>query len=710
MKRAVQLCFVVFICSLVPSFFATTTSAQATVVVYADALASGWSDWSWSTTRNFSNASPVHAGTASIAATYTAAWGGFYLHANSALTSSGFTAVQFWIHGGSTGNEQIAFKVIDASNGNWNNSANVTPIANTWTLITVTLASVGNPGTIAGLAWQDNSGGAQPTFYIDDISIVGVNTPPVPLALSVDASANRHAISPYIYGMNWASEALAAELNLPVDRYGGNATTRYNYLDDTFNAASDWYFENVPNANANPDQLPNGSASDKFVEQDRRTGTKTIMTLPLIGWTPKSRAWACGFSVTKYGAQQATDPYRPDCGNGNYPNGTPITGNDPLDTSIAITQTFAQNWMQHLIGNYGAAANGGVLFYNLDNEPMLWNSTHRDVHPSPTSYDELRNRTYQYAAAIKATDPTAKILGPVLWGWSAYFYSALDDATNNADRLAHNNTPFLDWYLQQMRAYEQANGARILDYLDIHFYPQNGVALSPAGDATMQALRLRSTRALWDPTYADESWINQTAEGPYVRLIPRMRDWVNNNYPGTKIALGEYNWGALDDINGALAQADILGIFGRESLDLAALWDPPTSAQPGAFAFRMYRNYDGAAKKFGDVSVRAASTDQGQLAIYAAQRSSDNALTLMMINKTTSMLTSTVSLNGFAPSGNAQVYRYDANNLIAIVRQADQAVNASGFSASFPANSITLVVIPGRLNTSMPLFLPLIKR
>ena len=52
----------------------------------------------------------------------------------------------------------------------------------------------------------------------------------------------------------------------------------------------------------------------------------------------------------------------------------------------------------------------------------------------------------------------------------------------------------MPWYLQQMQAYEQQNGVRVLDYLDLHYYPQaNGVSLSTAGNATTQALRLRST-------------------------------------------------------------------------------------------------------------------------------------------------------------------------------------------------------------------------
>jgi hypothetical protein len=264
--------------------------------------------------------------------------------------------------------------------------------------------------------------------------------------------------------------------------------------------------------------------------------------------------------------------------------------------------------------------------------------------------------------------------------------------------------------LQQMKAYQDAHSLRILDYLDVHYYPQaSGVALSSAGSTATQQLRLRSTRALWDPTYEDESWIADVSEGPYVRLIPRMKEWVAANYPGTKLAITEYNWGALDHINGALTQAEVLGIFGREGLDLATLWGPPDADQPGAFAFRMYRNYDGAGSAFGEASVHAASADQEKLSIYAARRSSDGALTLVVINKTATPLTSELTLSNFAPASWAQVYRYSATNLAAIVQAADQAVSAAGFSAAFPANSITLFIIPAGGPPPPPvMYLPLI--
>src|SRR5436190_18539094 len=68
-------------------------------------------------------------------------------------------------------------------------------------------------------------------------------------ALSVDAAAGLHSISPNIYGLNFADEDLANDIDLPVRRWGGNTTTRYNWQLDIANHASDWYFQNIPEDN-----------------------------------------------------------------------------------------------------------------------------------------------------------------------------------------------------------------------------------------------------------------------------------------------------------------------------------------------------------------------------------------------------------------------------------------------------------------------------
>jgi len=527
--------------------------------------------------------------------------------------------------------------------------------------------------------------------------------------LKVDVRKDRHAISPDIYGVNFAgssfSKAQLRSTGISLDRWGGNSTTRYDFGTGFHNTGSDWYFENIPPDSTHP--LPH----EALIAADRAAGLRTIITMPLIGWTPKAASpdvhpFACGFPVASFHTQDSTDPYDPACGNG-VKNGVPLSGNDPTATSRAIGPATVKGWVQDLVSAYGNGSAGGVTYYELDNEPALWDDTHRDVRPAPLTYDELLSRTKDYATAIKAADASAMTLGPSDWGWCAYIYSPSDNGGcgPGADRTAHGDLAFVPWYLRQLHAADVAGGGRLLDVLDEHFYPQSGIALQPAGNAARQALRLRATRSLWDPTYIDESWISDLAPGGIaVRFIPRMRAWVAAEYPGTKVGITEYNFGGLESLNGALTQADILGIFGRERLDLATLWDPGAASAPWAFAFRMFRDYNGTGGRFGDVSVRARSVDpaqpsrsnggQDKLAVYAALRTGDGALTAVVINKSGSDLASPLTLTGFTPGTKAQVWRYSATDIRAIKHLGDVPTTGGRIALTYPAHSITMLVVP----------------
>ncbi|GAA3432622.1 glycoside hydrolase family 44 protein [Kutzneria kofuensis] len=505
-------------------------------------------------------------------------------------------------------------------------------------------------------------------------------------ALSVDVSAARHAISPDIYGLNGGDPAFSAEIGQPVARWGGNAATRYNFKNHTYNTGSDWYFENI----VADDQ----HSVEGVVKSDLDRGIKPVVTVPLIGWvakdSPSSHPFTCGFPATRFPQQDKFDQWDANCGNGQL-NQQNLTG-VPTDSSIRADAAFDGEMVSHLVDQFGTAAQGGVPIYELDNEPVLWSSTHRDVHPDPVSDDELGSKGTAAAAAIKAADPSAAVLGPSGWGYCEWVASGLDGCGPGADAAAHGGLNLSQWYLKNMKDYSDAHGGkRYLDYFDQHFYPQ----ISGDKDPATNALRLRSVRSLWDPTYVEESWIGPSGvNAPPLQFIRTMKSWIAQYYPGTKTAITEYNWGALDDINGALAEADILGIFGREGLDLATMWGEPKPTDPGAYAFRMYRDYDGAGSRFGDVSVSATAADQGQLAVYAAQRSSDKALTVMVVNKTDGDLTSPLSVAGFDNAAAAQRYTYSPDNLGAIVRGGDLQVSNGHVDATYPANSITLLVLP----------------
>lgn len=537
-------------------------------------------------------------------------------------------------------------------------------------------------------------------------------------AISIDAGAARHPISPDIYGINeygvpaTPSADPAQRLPFTTRRWGGDTSTRYNWKLDSHNLAGDWFFEVFPEDHPKDDpvnvaQLPDNSAFDKFVARSQGQRIKSLGTMPILPWATKNRATkTCSYSIAKYGPQQQKDQYAPDCGNGTTPDGKSNVKNDPNDVSVPVDPSFMSDWVKHVMNRYGAMAEGGLAVWELDNEPTWWMAVHKDIHPNAATYDETLALNIQAAAAIKSVDPTALIGGATPPGWESYFFSARDLQAgwatgpdykywnNPVDRKAHDNLEYLAWYLREMQKYEATHGIRLIDYLDVHGYiaPDKIEFGRYTGDPAVDDLRLQSTREFWDPNYMppreDMQKQNLTPQ-----LIPRLRKWVSDYYPGTKTAITEYNWGAMEHITGAIAQADLLGIFGREGLDLATLWGPPTPAQPGAFAYRIFLDYDQAGGRFGETSVQAVSGNPDQLSVFAAERS-DHVLTVLVLNKSRSALSSQISLANFMPSAAAQVWRYTSDNQSAIVRGTDQPVDLTGFNASFAPYSLTLFVIP----------------
>ena len=387
------------------------------------------------------------------------------------------------------------------------------------------------------------------------------------VTIDVDASLNRRPIDPNIYGVAHATPAELADLNVPLNRNGGNNTTRYNWQLNADNRGSDWYFQSIGDSSATA-----GERGDTFVANARSANAQAMLTVPMVDWVAKvgpNRTKLASFSIAKYGAQTGNDwQWFADAGNGVRTNGQFVTGNDPGDANVPSNAVFQEGWVRHLVGRWGTHANGGVRYYILDNEPSLWHATHRDVHPAGATMEEVRNRMLDFAGRIKAVDPTALVAGPEEWGWSGYLFSGADQqygSTNGwsflPDRSNHGGMDYLPWLLQALQQRHSATGQRLLDIFTVHYYPQGGEFSNDVSSA-MQLRRNRSTRSLWDPAYVDESWI-----GDRVQLIRRLKNWVALYYAGTPIGITEYNWGAEAHVNGATAQADIFGIFGREGLE-----------------------------------------------------------------------------------------------------------------------------------------------
>lgn len=299
------------------------------------------------------------------------------------------------------------------------------------------------------------------------------------VAVQVDAAANRRAIDPRIYGVNWASAEQLAALNAPIHHWGGNSVTRYNWQQNADNRGSDWYFESIPGGSATA-----GASADSFIADSFQGGAEPMMTVPIIGWVARvgpGRSKLAGFSAAKYGAQQDCDwRWLPDACNGVRTDGLKVTGNDPNDANVPSTPAFQKLWVEHLVTRWGGAANGGLKYYIYDNEPTLWHETHRDVRA--TGVTELRDAIVAHGTAIREAEPDARLVGPEVWGWMAYFWSGYDQQHMSQtccwscwpDRDANGGTPFMPWLLAQLRQHEVSTGVRLLDVFTVHYYPQAG--------------------------------------------------------------------------------------------------------------------------------------------------------------------------------------------------------------------------------------------
>ncbi len=683
--------------------------------VYDNGLAGGFEDWGWAS-RDFAYAGQFHS--APVALRWQPdGWAGIYLHNGAHFDVVDYLSLRFWVRGEGSGGQQL--RVAIWLDGGERASADLDDYlsaggisSSEWREAVLPFAALGlAAGSFNELIFQDTTGGDQSAVLLDDIRFVADLTPPGPVAVLVDPALDRRPVSDLIYGVNFASAEQLAAVGYTVNRWGGNRTTRYNWLLDVDNSAFDWFFQNYA-GDGDPGQLPAGSGADQFLLATRAADVEAVLTLPLLGRVAgpdRERRWS--FSQALYGPQLQDEcsyfganppPWcNPDAGNGQCDPAVntsgycsvdgEIVGNDPDDTSLPVAASFVTGWLDFVATRIGPPATGGLRFAALDNEPMLWNSTHRDLHPAPATYDELWSRTATLAAAVKAAAPDLALLGPDTWGWCDLWTSAADAAAgpsclDGADRQAHGGLPFVAWYLEQVCDQLATTGVRLVDYLDVHYYPQSGEAFGGEGYA---ALRLRSIRELWDPTYTSQSWI-----GDEVALVPRLEGWIAAHCPGTRLALTEYSWGADEAPSGALAQAELLAILGREGVDLATRWVVPASGSKTEEAFRLFLRYDGAARVLGE-SVRATTSDVDAVGAYALRGHADE-LFVLLFNKDDEAREVGVTLVG-PTAGSFALHRFTASTPLG---SAGSATPAGGvLSLTLPARSATLAV--GRVTSDL---------
>jgi len=567
--------------------------------------------------------------------------------------------------------------------------------------------------------------------------------PSTSIAVTVDVS-NQHPMSLYVYGGAFPAklaapvnaQSTALNIDLTAVRWGGNASSTYNWQLGTSNAASDNFFEDLSFCGVGGSATNSPCAdsdSVQFIKDVESALNAPVMTMPMLPWAAQNPAssgnghWS--FSVARDGAQCHTDPQNSDAGDGialssncnTQPTYLTASSTDINDAYVPLLDDHSQtcpsgtscvyrsDWAAALSAAFAVKSFFPHL-YEMDNEMDMWGITHRDIHPNPSGYDEMANVYLTEANKLKGWDPQAVRLGPVSCCWWLYWNGA-----NSNDKAAHAGVDFLPWWLNQIYWQDQISGARSLDVFDFHAFPDATTTDStgnPLPKAQLQALAASIFRDYWDPTFVSPSTtINQqgaTSIQPNKTIpfrIPRMRALVNTIYPGTPLAITEWNaaFAGESDFSTALADADAYGIMGRENVYVASRWTAPVPANPNYWALRLYTNYDGLDDLFGYISVSDTHNgDPNLFSSYAALGGfAVNTPNIMVINKDPQNSAQVqFTLSNFSPT-TYQSFTLASPSPTIITASAQQPWSSVQY---FPPYSITLVSVSGSITSAGPVF------
>ncbi len=442
--------------------------------------------------------------------------------------------------------------------------------------------------------------------------------------ISIDLAGQRKEISPLIYGVNqYTCQDDMRDLTVNSIRQGGNRMSAYNWENNASNAGSDWQHSSDNNL-SNSDEPADCVQELSKIAETYGIGYK-LTTLQMAGYASADKDG----TVTE-------DEIAPS----DRWNEVIASKGAPFDETPDLTdgKVYMDEYVNYIVNKLGDSTSPtGIQGYSLDNEPALWSHTHSRMHPDALTIEELSTKSVDLAAAVKKVDPNAEIFGPALYGYTAFDHLADDDTSDEWENIkaANGYHWYLDCYLDRMKKAEEEYGTRLLDVLDIHYYSES--ARNGADD------RLQSVRTLYEKGFAENSWIGQWCQ-ENVPILPTVQASIDKYYPGTKLAISEYNFGGDNDTSGTIAQAEALGCYADAGVYFATLWGNGAYILSG---LDLYTNFDGKGGAFGDQLVPTETDDVSLSSSYSAINGDDTGyVTAMITNKSkTETENAVISLN-----------------------------------------------------------------
>lgn len=528
------------------------------------------------------------------------------------------------------------------------------------------------------------------------ISVFFMNTFTVPVTLvstegsynlnvTVDTTGYRRSISPYIYGINNSRGGEIPPVTTFSARQGGNRYSAYNWETNASSAGADWqHYSDAYLVNFKKDKLaiPGSPALDFAHDMAAQNTDYKITTLQMAGYVSADMDGA----VTEEEIAPS-DRWIPVRASKNAPFSLVP---DTEDNFVYIDEYV--NYLVQTLGDSGTKT--GFQGYSLDNEPSIWSGTHGRMHPEKTTCREIISKSIEFASAVKSVDSGAEIYGGVMYGFNAYksFNNAVDWET-----VGKGYDWFISYYLDEMAKAEKQNGRRLIDVLDLHYYSEakGQERVTSCQDYTHTdciEARLQAPRSLWDSTYTENSWIGQYNE-KYLPLMPLINQSIEKYYPGTKLSFTEYSFGGGNHISGAIAEADVLGIFAKYGVYMANNWAVVPDESYTHAAMNLYTNYDGNGAKFGDTLVQAERYDIEKSSVYASINGTDESkMNIVLMNKSqTDTQNANIQITSGADYDSAKVYGITSDSSEIKLLQTITGITDNTFTLELPALSVVQI-------------------
>lgn len=455
-----------------------------------------------------------------------------------------------------------------------------------------------------------------------------------PVRIDIDATKDKKPVSPFIYGKNnvlpstFLNSGTTDEITKAIEagvrfvrQGGGNNSTKYNWR-LKLSSHPDWYNNVYPN---------DWDASAKNL-LDKMPGVQGMWSFQLLGKAAANTK--NNFNDWGYNQSKWWEGVAQNLAGGGQVNTTGTKAKVEGNPDLYLMEWTSDSTVGILDKWFGAKGlgydNTKMRYWNMDNEPEIWSGTHDDVMKTQITAEEFMQRYFRVAKAARAKFSNIKLVGPVPaneWQWYRW--------GNGAIPYKGKNYCWLEYFILRIAEEEIASGIKLLDVLDIHYYPSSSDA----------ATCLQFHRVFFDRNYMyPEANGVKTVNGGWDAsinkeyILGRCTDWLVK-YKGTShgvtFGLTETDIASSNPNVQALWYASMMGEFMKNGVEIFTPWSWKVGMWETLHLYSRYNktNY-----------VQATSQNETMISAYPTVNDATDSMTVVLINRN---LTSkqTVNLN-----------------------------------------------------------------